>query len=138
MAFWWTDDVQIDIRYQSKHLIRGIITPLDKSTVWAASFVYAPPQQSLRKAFWSLFKKVASKSHYPWLCIGDFNEIGAQSEKYGGAHCRLSQLQAFQELLSDCGLMDLEFKGPPYPWSNNQVGAGNIHERLDRALATVG
>ncbi|XP_028121690.1 uncharacterized protein LOC114318912 [Camellia sinensis] len=67
LALWWTDDVQIDIRYQSKNLIRGIITPPDKSTVWATSFVYAPPQRSLRK-----------------------------------------------------------------------VGAGNIHERLDRALATVG
>lgn len=33
--------------------------------------------------------------------------------------------------------MDLEFKGNPFTWSNNQANSLNIKERLDRAMATV-
>ncbi|CAL5415861.1 unnamed protein product [Camellia sinensis] len=66
-----------------------------------------------------------------------FNEIGLLEEKFGGAECRMSQLQSFQALLSDCALMDLEFNGLPFTWSNNQRGDANIRERLDRAVASV-
>ncbi|KAL7252634.1 hypothetical protein ACSBR1_007240 [Camellia fascicularis] len=78
-----------------------------------------------------------SYSQYSWLCIRDLNEIGVVSENQGGVQCRLSQLQSLQELQSDCGLMNLEFKGPPYTWTNNQVGVANICERLDRVVATM-
>ncbi|KAL7246657.1 hypothetical protein ACSBR2_001707 [Camellia fascicularis] len=33
--------------------------------------------------------------------------------------------------------MDLEFKGAPFTWSNNQRGGDHVRERLDRAVATV-
>lgn len=33
--------------------------------------------------------------------------------------------------------MDLEFKGPAFTWTNNQVGSNNVKERIDRAVATV-
>ncbi|KAF7151487.1 hypothetical protein RHSIM_Rhsim02G0110700 [Rhododendron simsii] len=51
--------------------------------------------------------------------------------------CRRSRIEEFQQLLSDCELMDLEFKGPLYTWTNNQGGGANIRERLDGAVANV-
>ncbi|KAL7181874.1 hypothetical protein ACSBR1_040730 [Camellia fascicularis] len=136
LALWWNDEIHMDIRFKSKFMIRGVITS-DNSSCWAVSFVYAPSQRSVRRVFWDQFQKFASENLYPWLCIGDFNEIGLLEEKMGGAECRMSQLQSFLELLSDCALMDLEFNGLPFTWSNNQHGCANIRERLDRAVTTV-
>ncbi|KAL7232851.1 hypothetical protein ACSBR2_010793 [Camellia fascicularis] len=53
-----------------------------------------------------------SDSHYPGLCIDDFNEIGARTEKEGAAAWRMTQIHYFLKLFSDCALMDLEFNGP--------------------------
>ncbi|CAL5364828.1 unnamed protein product [Camellia sinensis] len=40
-------------------------------------------------------------------------------------------------MLYDYALMDLEFKGNAFTWSNNQVDQDNVQERLDRAFATA-
>ena len=41
--------------------------------------------------------------------MGDFNEITRQEEKVGGAIRAHSQMQAFQEVIDECGFMDLGF-----------------------------
>lgn len=69
--------------------------------------------------------------------MGDFNEVGSIWEKQGGGTCNRARLERFQQLLSNCALMDLEFKGPRFTWSNNQGEGSNIRERLDKALATM-
>ncbi|KAF7115523.1 hypothetical protein RHSIM_RhsimUnG0053200 [Rhododendron simsii] len=80
---------------------------------------------------------LSCENDYPWFCVGDFNEIGSIWEKQGGGECPRSRIELFQSFLSDCALMDLEFKGPAYTWTNNQGEGFNIRERLDKALATV-
>ncbi|KAF7146996.1 hypothetical protein RHSIM_Rhsim03G0007700 [Rhododendron simsii] len=47
------------------------------------------------------------------------------------------RLEAFQEMLSSCGLVDLEFKGPRFTWQNNKVGGELIMERIDMAFANA-
>ncbi|XP_028101030.1 uncharacterized protein LOC114300341 [Camellia sinensis] len=116
---------------------RGVVSPPDRVCSWAVALVYAPPQRGNHRGIWGQFKRMVSGIKYPLLCIGDFNEIRASGEKQGGVECCMSQLQFFVELLSDYALMDLEFNGALYTWSNNQLGEDNIRERLDRAVATV-
>lgn len=118
-------------------MIKGVVQSPDSAACWAVSFIYAPPQRAIRKTFWSQFRYLASENGYLWLCIADFNEIGLIGEKQYETTCRMSQLQFFLELLSDYALMDLEFKGSPFTWSNNQNGVANIWEQLDKAVATV-
>ncbi|KAF7135399.1 hypothetical protein RHSIM_Rhsim08G0131400 [Rhododendron simsii] len=108
LALWWKDSVDIDVRLSTKNVIRCIISWPSITSTWLCSFVYAPPNWQQRAEFWVFFKEVHKDNSYPWLCFGDFNE-----------------------------LMDLEFKGPAYTWTNNQGGECNIRERLDRALANV-
>lgn len=81
--------------------------------------------------------KMGKESQLPWLCIGDFNEISSIWEKQGGAEVSSSRIEKFQAMISDCALMDLEFKGNAFTWSNNQSREANIRERIDRALANV-
>lgn len=46
-----------------------------------------------------LLKPVNNK---PWLCIGDFNEILYQHEKFGGASRAYAQMKSFGQALQDC------------------------------------
>ncbi|KAF7141896.1 hypothetical protein RHSIM_Rhsim06G0102000 [Rhododendron simsii] len=67
----------------------------------------------------------------------DVSEVGSIWEKQGGLPFNSTRLEKFQELLSDCDLMDLEFKVPAYTWTNKQGGDINVRERLDRVVANV-
>jgi hypothetical protein len=71
----------------------------------------------------------------PWLCLGDFNEVVAMSEKWGGGTKSNSQISNFQSTLEDYKLSNLCFKGPKYMWTNCREGQEFIKERLDRGVA---
>jgi hypothetical protein len=48
----------------------------------------------------------------------------------GSFHC------PFKRFIDHFGMIDLEFAGNPFTWSNNRMGLENIKERLDRGLAS--
>lgn len=137
LALWWKEDVDIEIRLKSKNIMRCLVTWPSNRTKWLCTFIYAPPTWQERLVFWCFLKTIRQETDLPWLCVGDFNDIGSLWEKQGGSTCKRARIEQFQQLLSDCELMDLEFKGPAYTWSNNQGGSNNIRERLDRAVASV-
>ncbi|KAG5530896.1 hypothetical protein RHGRI_025747 [Rhododendron griersonianum] len=137
LALWWKDEVDIEVRFKNKNIIRCIISWPNVQERWLGAFIYAPPRRQERSQFWDSLKRLACENDYPWFCVGDFNEIGSIWEKQGGGECSRSRIELFQSVLSECALMDLEFKGPAYTWSNNQGVGFNIRERLDKALATV-
>ncbi|KAG5532409.1 hypothetical protein RHGRI_026893 [Rhododendron griersonianum] len=137
LALWWSDEVTLDVRFSSKNMFRCIVNWPRISNQFLITFVYAPPVWNDRLRFWNQLKSIARENSYPWICVGDLNEVGAQNEKQGGNPCSRGRLDQYHSLTSDCEFMDLEFKGPNYTWSNNQDGEDNIRSRLDRALATV-
>ncbi|KAH7853442.1 hypothetical protein Vadar_002449 [Vaccinium darrowii] len=137
LALWWKEEVDVEVRFKSKNILRCIITWPSSSNRWLGTFIYAPPVWQQRVDFWNYLRSIHAENQLPWLCVGDFNEVGSIWEKQGGEACKRSRVERFQQLLSDCEMMDLEFKGPAYTWSNNQGWAGNIRERLDRAVANI-
>ncbi|KAG5539097.1 hypothetical protein RHGRI_019600 [Rhododendron griersonianum] len=137
LALWWKDEVNIEVRFKNKNIIRCIVSWPNVQERWLGAYIYAPPRRQERSQFWDSLKRLACENDYPWFCMGDFNEIGSIWEKQGGGECSRSRIELFQSVLSECALMDLEFKGPAYTWSNNQGVGFNIRERLDKALATV-
>lgn len=122
LALWWTDEVILDVRFKTKNLMKCVVSWPRIKNSWMVTFVYAPPVWNQRVAFWNVLKDIAKENGYPWLCVGDLNEIGSSAEKQGGNRCSQGRLDQFHNLLFDCGFMDLEFKGPNYTWSNNQGG----------------
>lgn len=137
LALWWKEQVDLDVRFKSKNIIRCIISWPNVPNRWLASFVYAPSLLRDRVRFWSHLRCIAQENQYPWFCVGDLNEVASVWEKEGGEECRRSRIEQFQQLISDCDLIDLEFKGPEFTWSNNPGGSADIRERLDRALASI-
>ena len=79
-------------------------------------------------------RNLKTRSHAPWLCAGDFNEVTKQSEKLGGRTRPHSQMQAFRDVLDECGFMDLGFVGSKFTWHKHYENF-TVWERLDRAVA---
>lgn len=72
----------------------------------------------------------------PWLIGGDFNQISATNEKFGGKLASLKGCLTFSKNIDKRGLQDLGFQGPTYTWSNRRYSNKHtlIRERLDRFL----
>lgn len=76
---------------------------------WYFIGVYGPPEVENQKPFWNLLRFLKQRDMGPWLVLGDFNEILAQKEKYGGRLHPEWQLVDFKSTLFECDLCDLGF-----------------------------
>ena len=102
---------------------------------WRFTSFYSEPETHMRHESWDLLRYLHRQSSLPWLCAGDFNEITKQSEKVEGRLRPYSQMQIFREVLDECGLMDMGYKGSPFTWSKHYWSGASIWERLDKAVA---
>lgn len=69
------------------------------------------------------------------MCLGDFNEIVEQGEKWGEATRARGLTEDFKGALEDCRLSDLGVSGPKFMWHNGGHGSDFTKERLDRVVA---
>lgn len=136
LALWWHSSISLTVLYKSKNIIHTQVESASLKVPGFISFVYGPPKEGERRAVWDQIRRLAANMQDSWLLIGDFNDILTQSEKEGGNPRPLRKIINFQRLLSDCHLMDLEFKGAKYTWCNKRV-ATTVRERLDRAIGNV-
>nr|DAD23465.1 TPA_asm: hypothetical protein HUJ06_024928 [Nelumbo nucifera] len=116
----------------SPRLIDTIIqVPLLNST-WRGTFFYGDPRRHNRQAIWDSIRVLAQGVCHPWIMGGDFNEITSITEKQGG-HTQITRsMNMFNQLIEDCGLIDLGYHGQPYTWCNKRWRGNLIKERLDR------
>ncbi|GFY95539.1 hypothetical protein Acr_10g0009240 [Actinidia rufa] len=80
--------------------------------------------------FGTIYKVFAESHNQPWLMLGDFNDLLTNREKQGGLPIRPSRAALFKQFIDRCNLMDLDFSGPRYTWTNLHQPGGIIHERL--------
>ncbi|KAF7143722.1 hypothetical protein RHSIM_Rhsim05G0192100 [Rhododendron simsii] len=110
LALWWNNDLEIDVEFASRNLMHVIVTDKAIPACWATSFDMVALQ-------------------------GDFNQVARVEDKIGGNLPSQNSLASFNDMLSECGLVDLEFKGPKFTWRNNRSGEDFIMERIDMAFA---
>lgn len=97
------------------------------------SFVYGSPYQKHHSDFLLKLADFGVNNVVPWLCIGDFNAIAAQTDKLGGHPFNGSFSNNF---MNTFGMIDLGFYGNPYTWLNHRQGHSLIKERLDWEVAS--
>ncbi|CAM8953727.1 unnamed protein product [Rhodiola kirilowii] len=69
------------------------------------------------------------------LVLGDLNEVLFSWESVRKGRSRHGwQMKRFGESVEECGLMDLEYKGLPFTFSNRRQGDLEAKARLDRAF----
>lgn len=125
----------VEIQNFSQRHINGIIQTPNLQEKWKFMGFYGHPEVAKRQEAWHLLQYLARLTPLPWLCLGDFNEVVLQSEKWGGGGRPNKQLRDFQLALGNCDLSDLGYKGPKYTWSNCRDSQTFIKERLDRGVA---
>ena len=89
----------------------------------------------MRKYLWDRIKRLHTGSGYPWLCIGDFNELYHQDEKVGLRPHSQYKIDLFRDLLDRNGLMEMEVKGCRFTRHSNPRNGVVVKERIDRVLA---
>ena len=127
----------VDIQNYSQRHINGIIQNQNFATLWKFTGFYGHPDVNKRQEAWSLLQFLARLTPEPWLCIGDFNEVLTQLEKWGGRERPVKQMQDFQVTLEKCELSDMGFTGPKFTWSNSRENQVFIKERLDRGVVNA-
>lgn len=137
LAVWWHEDLKVEILFSSKNFIHTVTIEGQIQNACLVTFVYGPPNVSDRDVFWKKLHELAPSMDMVWLCVGDFIEILYQSEKWGGNFRNPRSFSLFQDWTAECDMVDLDFKGQKFTWSNGQLGGGLIKERLDRAMANI-
>jgi hypothetical protein len=130
VILFWKREVKIEQIYSHPKYIdvRVVESP---SKIWRMTGIYGEPRWDDKYMTWDRIRALKNNSNLPWIILGDFNEIMFSHEKEGGNPRPQGFMQAFRNVLDDCGLEDIGFTGDQFTWKR-----GRIRERLDRAVAT--
>ena len=101
-------------------------------TQWRFVGFYGHPNANRRKNSWNLLRQISRRFDLPWVCVGDFNEIVSNAENSGGMDRPKWQIRDFREVVDECYLQDLGFKGCHFTWWNGCADTHEIRVRLDR------
>jgi hypothetical protein len=133
LALFWKNEFNVIIQNYSRRHINAVIKIPDSGLEWKFTGFYKHLETVKRKEAWSLLRHLRTFSPMPWLCVGDFNEVLTDSEKFRGARKPWGQMADFRSKLEHYSLSDLGFSGPKFTWCNYQNGHQFTKERLDRA-----
>ena len=136
VAVLWKKECDFTVDSYSLNHIDAIVNK-GKDDEWRFTGFYGEPDTNICHESWAKLRRLKNKHSLPWVCAGDFNEIAKAHEKLGGRLRPVRQMEAFREVLDECGFKDLGFVGSKYTWCRGHGDNNIIWERLDRAVATV-
>jgi hypothetical protein len=135
LALFWKERNVVEIQNYTRKHISAVVYFSDRSKSWRLTGFYGNPDWTKRYESWTLLRHLKLYEPDAWLCIGDFNEIIDQTEKWGGVFRSENQMMQFRLALEECGLSDLGYRGSKFTWTNRRHDGDLIKERLDRAVA---
>lgn len=97
--------------------------------------LYASPIFNIRKNLWESLSIMSQALSYPWVLLGDFNDISNRDEKFGGLPPSQYKMNCFNNFLNISNLIDLGFEGPRFTWLNGREHHSLIRTRIDRVHA---
>jgi hypothetical protein len=118
LALFWNKEVDVEIKNYSQRHINAEVCSEPNGQAWKFTGFYGNPEPGKRKEGWSLLRYLSSLNPQAWLCVGDFNEITEDSEKFGAALRHRWQMENFSNTLAFCRLHDLGFSGAKFTWCN--------------------
>ncbi|KAM6588352.1 uncharacterized protein LOC133038470 [Cannabis sativa] len=131
LLFLWKSNVNVSMINYGINFVDCYMGFVDGPS-WHFSGFYGAPSISQRQFTWELLKKLKDTAPlYPWLVMGDFNEVLSQSDKLGGPLRCENQIDAFRDAIDFCELHDLPYNGDRFTWHNNHSQTSNVKERLD-------
>lgn len=126
--------MDVRILLSNSNVISVLIFSHPSNHTWHFSDIYGPTASSLKRQFWTDLRNIAAAFDGPWVILGDFNTVLAQSDKQGGRPMTSSSRGGLQGVIYDTGLIDFWFNGNPFTWNNRRFSSANIQARLDRGF----
>lgn len=127
----WDDSVKVFVISSSHNWIFCKVVMMNGFSFYL-SCVYGPPKVHERNILWDHLYSI-DEDNQPWLLLGDFNQILQDKDKLSKTSSSKGT-QAFNDILLDRGLFELNTLGGWYTWTNNRRSADVVWERLDRAF----
>lgn len=87
----------------------------NKNDQFLVTFVYGYNDDAGRSELWKYLLDVANK--YPWIVLGDFNDILAKEEKIG-KRVKYTNSNSFLKCINDSHMEDIKFNGNYFTWRN--------------------
>ncbi|GMI73926.1 hypothetical protein HRI_001061900 [Hibiscus trionum] len=137
LSLGWSSSLTATVQSLSMSHIDVVFVDSTNNMSWRVTGFYGNPVDSFRCRSWQLLQSLDYDPSIPWVVMGDFNEILLAEEKRGGRVRSNRSMQAFREVLLDCGLDDMGYEGTWYTWEKGRVPATNIRERLDRGVSNL-
>lgn len=126
-VLWNEAMTEIEIKHAHKYFVHLAITLLD-GRKWELTTVYASPNTSRRRGFWS--KLVMISFDNPWALIEDINCVLKAEERSTDSGASTS----FAEWVDHTGHINLGYFGSKYTWNYGVLMQTRKLARLDRAL----
>ncbi|XP_059436754.1 uncharacterized protein LOC132169808 [Corylus avellana] len=90
-----------------------------------------------RRHLWSDLCSMKGKvGNNPWMICGDFNVVLSLAEKWGSDKLSSYEIE-FGQCVNDLEVLDLNFSGCFYTWTNKSEEPWFVARKLDRVLANV-
>lgn len=134
MALLWNvNKVELDVLdTPSRHIhckVKCKITQIQ----FFVSFAYGLYSTVHRRKLWDSLEKFGCNLLAPWMILGDFNCFLQLDDKLGGKDPSPSDIRDFTKCCQSLGLVDLQYTGCRYTWTNNSID-NSMWIKLDRAL----
>ncbi|XP_022743890.1 uncharacterized protein LOC111294791 [Durio zibethinus] len=129
----WKDGVQLNLQSFSKNHI-DIELLGQPGQNWRITGFSREPKTTERYRTWRLLERLGDQSDEPWLCLGDFNEILFDTEKWGGNPKAARPIENFRLAMERTGLEDLGCRGLWFTWEKGKGTNAVIRKRLHRGL----
>ncbi|XP_074313557.1 uncharacterized protein LOC141648737 [Silene latifolia] len=104
--------------------------------LWYLVLIYGSPYCLQRRPVLQELEDCLQKLVYPFLIVGDFNQVEYQSDKLSSSNRTITGAYDFNIWRITNQMVDIPFKGPRYTWCNNQKRKKRVYERIDRALGS--
>ena len=118
LAVFWKNEIKLDFKFADKNLI-DMQVQFGEVTFYL-SCIYGEPSSEGKNIVWERISRIGVNRREKWCMLGDFNEILNNDEKIGGPMRSEESFKPFGDMLSTCGMEELESSGIRFTWAGQR------------------
>ncbi|GJX13355.1 hypothetical protein Tco_0205113, partial [Tanacetum coccineum] len=135
---WNYNDVDVMVLNQDDQVMHvRVWLKMEKKELFC-TFVYAHNRYTQRRTLWNSLRL---HKHYvrdrPWCILGDFN-AALFLQDYSAGHSNIDiSMREFKECVEDLQVMDVQYSGLQYTWTQKPMGNAGLLKKIDRIMANL-